>query len=55
MAVPSALEAIARDCASPEARVIAEFVQASKRGICAGIGDAGEGEDAESVLPKVGH
>ena len=53
--VPHALEAIERECASPEARAIVEFVRASKRGICAGIGaetsDEEEGAE-ESLLPR---
>ncbi len=52
--VAHALEAIERECPSPEVRALAEFVKASKRGICAGIGadaEGGEGEE-ESILPR---
>ncbi|PIQ83950.1 MAG: acyl-[acyl-carrier-protein]--UDP-N-acetylglucosamine O-acyltransferase [Candidatus Omnitrophica bacterium CG11_big_fil_rev_8_21_14_0_20_63_9] len=52
--VPHAIEAIERECKSPEVKHLVEFVKASKRGICAGIGaDAeSEGEGEESLLPK---
>jgi len=49
--VPHALEAIARECVSPEVNGLAEFIRASQRGICAGIGAIGEPE-TESLLPR---
>jgi len=45
--VPHALEAIERECHSPEARHLVEFVRASQRGICAGLG-----EEAETIGPR---
>jgi UDP-N-acetylglucosamine acyltransferase len=50
--VPHALEAIQRDCKSPEALSIVEFITASKRGICAGINADDEEAGGESLLPK---
>lgn len=50
--VPHALEAIARECKSPEALSIVEFVKASTRGICAGLNADEEEEGRESLLPK---
>lgn len=51
--VTHALEAIDRECRSPEAKSIAAFVRASKRGICAGINaEIEEGEEPESILPR---
>jgi len=52
--VPHALEAIARECASAEAAQLLEFVKASERGICAGIGTP-EDDVEESILPKQRH
>ena len=49
--VPHALEAIERECRSPEVQRLVEFVKGSERGICAGIGSQ-EGEEEESVLPR---
>lgn len=50
--VSNALEAIERECRSPEAKHLIDFVKASTRGICAGISaDAVEGEE-ESLLPR---
>ncbi|MDP3723851.1 MAG: acyl-ACP--UDP-N-acetylglucosamine O-acyltransferase [Candidatus Omnitrophota bacterium] len=49
--VPHALEAIARECASPEVRGLVEFVRASQRGICAGASTR-EGGEEESLLPR---
>ena len=45
-----ALEAIERECRSPEAGYLLEFVRRSERGICAGIGTEEEGD--ESILPR---
>ncbi len=51
--VPHALEAIDKQCGSAEAKAIADFIRASKRGICAGIGaELEEGEEPESILPR---
>ena len=49
--VPSALEAIERECGSEEVRGLVAFVKASKRGISAGIGSE-EGAEEESILPR---
>ena len=49
--VSQALDAIERDCASPEVKRLVVFVKASERGICAGIG-ALDAEEGESLLPK---
>jgi len=49
--VHHALEAIERECQSPEAKAIVTFVRGAKRGICAGIGER-EPEETESLLPK---
>ena len=49
--VPHALEAIERECQSPEARQLVAFCRASERGICAGISEL-EAEEGESLLPK---
>ena len=50
LSVPHALEAIERECASPEAKALVAFIKHSKRGICAGLGTP---EDAaESILPR---
>jgi hypothetical protein len=49
--VPHALEAIARECVSDEVTHLVEFIKASERGICAGIGILEE-EEGESLLPK---
>ena len=51
LSVPHALEAIGRECRSPEARAIVAFVKDSKRGISAGIGSE-EAEGEETLLPK---
>ena len=53
--VPQALEAIERECQSAEVKAMVEFIKASKRGICAGIGadEESEGEAGEeSILPR---
>lgn len=61
--VPSALEAIERECRSQEVRGLIEFVRSAKRGICAGLpaaraAQAGigaeleEGAEEESLLPR---
>jgi len=50
--VPHALEVMARECSSPEVSALAEFVKASKRGICAGIGAEAEAGEEESLLPR---
>ena len=39
LSVPHALEAIERECHSAEAAHLVRFIKASKRGICAGIGE----------------
>ena len=49
--VTNALEAIERECKSPEVRHLVAFVKASHRGICAGISGE-EGEEGESILPR---
>ncbi|MBI4354170.1 MAG: acyl-ACP--UDP-N-acetylglucosamine O-acyltransferase, partial [Candidatus Omnitrophica bacterium] len=50
--VSNALETIERECKTPEVRQLLDFVNASSRGICAGIsGDAVDGGD-ESILPR---
>ena len=49
--VSQALDAIERDCASPEVKHLVAFVKASERGICVGIG-ALDAEAGESLLPK---
>ena len=49
--VPHALEAIERECASPEVKLMVEFIKQAKRGISAGIGDR-EVEAEESILPR---
>ncbi len=56
--VTHAIEAIERECASPEVKLLVEFVKQAKRGISAGlpraaqagIGDR-EAENEESILP----
>jgi UDP-N-acetylglucosamine acyltransferase len=51
--VPHAIEAIERECGSPEAIAFVEFVKASKRGIVAGIGSDEESEEGgETLLPR---
>ena len=45
--VPHAIEAIARECASPETKLMVEFVKQAKRGISAGLG-----EETETVGPR---
>ena len=51
--VPHALEAIERECSSPEVRQLVEFVKTAKRGISAGICARGETDgDEESILPR---
>jgi UDP-N-acetylglucosamine acyltransferase len=51
--VSNALEAITRECRSAEVAHLVAFVEASKRGICAGISSAGEDADeGESILPR---
>ena len=52
LSVPHALEAIGRECRSPEAQAIAAFVKSSKRGISAGIGQEAGEEEQESLLPR---
>ena len=49
--VPHALEAIERECRSEAVKLLVEFVKASKRGICAGIGADGTPEE-DSILPR---
>ena len=49
--VPHALEAIQRECQSPEVQSLVEFVKSAERGICAGIG-SGEADVGESILPR---
>ncbi len=49
--VGHAIEAIERECKSPEVRALVEFVKGSERGICAGIG-SDETEEVESILPR---
>lgn len=49
--VPHALEAIERECRSPEVGRLLEFVRASHRGICAGISSEAA-EEGESILPR---
>ena len=46
-----ALEAIERECASEEVKHLVRFVNASERGICAGLSTVEE-EEGESLLPK---
>ena len=50
--VPHALEAIEKECRTPEAKAILEFVRGSKRGVSAGIGSESEEEGEESILPR---
>jgi UDP-N-acetylglucosamine acyltransferase len=53
LSVPHAIEAIERECRTPEAKLIVDFVKLSKRGISAGIGsDLGVGDGEETLLPK---
>jgi UDP-N-acetylglucosamine acyltransferase len=52
LSVPSALQAIERECRSPEVQALVAFVKQSERGICAGLSSA-ESEAAESLLPKI--
>ena len=49
--VSQALDAIERDCTSPEVTHLVAFVKASERGICAGNG-ALDADEGESLLPK---
>jgi UDP-N-acetylglucosamine acyltransferase len=49
--VGHAVEAIERECSSPEVKRLLEFVKSSERGICAGIGSM-EAEEGESILPR---
>ncbi len=50
--VSNAIEAIKRECKATEVQQLVDFVNASSRGICAGIsGDSVEGEE-ESILPR---
>ena len=49
--VPNAIEAIARECQSPQAKLLVEFITHSKRGICAGMSTE-EAESEESILPR---
>ena len=50
--VSHAVEAIERECSSPEVKALVTFVKASKRGICAGIGDGELEEEGDSILPR---
>ncbi len=51
--VPNALEAIERECRTPEVTRLVEFVKASKRGICAGISGLEDADaEGESLLPR---
>ena len=50
--VPHALEAIAKECRSDEAKQILAFVRDSKRGICAGISAGEDEESEESIRPR---
>ena len=52
--VGNALEAIEKEAKSPEVKALVEFVKASKRGICAGVGEEVE-EEGESLLPRKPH
>jgi UDP-N-acetylglucosamine acyltransferase len=49
--VSHAIKAIEQGCRSEEVRRLVQFVNESKRGICAGIG-AETDEDGETLLPK---
>lgn len=50
--VSNAIEAIQRECKTSEAQQLVEFINASSRGICAGIsGDSSDSEE-ESLLPR---
>jgi len=50
LTVPHALEAIQRECHTPEVQALVDFIRVSTRGICAGPGTP---EDAsESILPR---
>ncbi|MBI3997355.1 MAG: acyl-ACP--UDP-N-acetylglucosamine O-acyltransferase [Candidatus Omnitrophica bacterium] len=49
--VAHAVEAIERECRSPQVHAILEVVKQSTRGICAGIG-AEDAEEGESILPR---
>jgi UDP-N-acetylglucosamine acyltransferase len=51
LSVPSAIEAISRECRSSQVKSLVEFITSSKRGICAGIGTQ-EAESEESILPR---
>jgi UDP-N-acetylglucosamine acyltransferase len=51
--VPHAAAAIRRECKASEAIAMLDFVNDSKRGICAGIGAEGEEEgEGETLLPR---
>ena len=50
--VSHALEAIERECSSPEVKALVKFVKDSKRGICASIGEEGVDDEGESILPR---
>lgn len=52
LSVPHALEAIKQECHSEQVKHLVQFVEASTRGICAGL--AGE-EEEESLLPRKAH
>ena len=52
--VPHALEAIERECQSAEVKHLVEFVRASHRGICAGIGEEVETIGARKVTAAAG-
>ena len=52
--IAHALEAIERECQSPEVKALVEFVKGSERGICAGIGME-TGAVEESLLPRKPH
>jgi UDP-N-acetylglucosamine acyltransferase len=51
LSVPHAMEAIERECRSPQLKVLLNFVRDSKRGISAGIGSE-EVQEEETLLPR---
>ena len=54
--VGHAIQAIEKEGSFPEVKTLVEFVKASTRGICAGIGgDVEAEEEAESILPRKPH
>ena len=49
----NALATIQQECHSAEVASIVEFIESSKRGICAGIGSEGEDEgEGQTILPR---